>query len=64
MDVALPLFQRYAIAHFIEAGTLTGLLALRARAICRVILVQALSVVVFARNSMNIEMYLGRDLQA
>ena len=35
VDAALPLFQRYAVAHFIEAGTLERPLALRHRLLCR-----------------------------
>ena len=62
VDVALPLFQRYAIATFIEGDTLRGLLPY---ALCYlvVILFQALSVVAFSRNAMYIEMSLGRDLR-
>ena len=29
IDVVLPLFQRYAISNYIEAGTLSGLLSPR-----------------------------------
>ena len=48
IDVVLPLFQRYAISNYIEAGTLSGLLPYT---LCYfgVILLQALSVVAFAR---------------
>ena len=62
VDVALPLFQRYAIATFIEGDTLRGLLPY---ALCYlvVILFQALFVVAFSRNAMYIEMSLGRDLR-
>ena len=44
IDVVLPLFQRYAISNYIEAGTLSGLLPYT---LCYfgVILLQALSVV-------------------
>lgn len=62
IDVALPLFQRYAIQNYIEAGTLQGLLPY-ALAYLAVILLQALSVVAFARNSMRIEMCVGRDMR-
>ena len=63
IDVILPLFQRYAISHYIEAGTLSGLLPYT---LCYlgVIVLQALSVVAFARNSMKIEMCSGRDMRA
>ena len=62
VDVALPLLQRYAIQNFIEAGTLTGIVPY---GLCYlvVILLQALSVVLFARNSMTIEMSVGRDMR-
>ena len=62
VDVALPLFQRYAIATFIEGNTLRGLVPYW---LCylAVILFQALSVVAFGRNAMYIEMSLGRDLR-
>ena len=62
VDVALPLFQRYAIATFIEGDTLRGLIPY---ALCYlvVILFQALFVVAFSRNAMYIEMSLGRDLR-
>lgn len=62
VDVVLPLFQRYAIGNFIETGTLHGLLPY---GLCylAVILLQALSVVAFSRNSMHIEMSVGRDMR-
>ena len=62
VDVLLPLFQRYAIATFIEGDTLRGLLPY---GLCylAVILFQALAVLVFARKAMFIEMSLGRDLR-
>lgn len=62
IDVALPLFQRYAIKNFIEAGTLQGILPY---GLCYlgVIILQALSVVAFGRNSMEIEMNVGRDMR-
>ena len=62
VDVALPLLQRYAIANFIEKDTLTGIVPY-ALVYLVVILLQALSVVLFARNSMSIEMNAGRDLR-
>lgn len=62
VDVVLPLFQRYAIQNFIEAGTLKGITPY---ALCYLaaILLQSLCVVAFARNSMEIEMHAGRDLR-
>lgn len=62
VDAALPLFQRYAVAHFIEAGTLSGLWPF-AIAYFAAILMQSLSVMGFGNVSMGIEMYLGRDLR-
>ena len=62
VDVWLPLLQRYAIANFIEKDTLTGIVPY-ALVYLVVILLQALSVVLFARNSMSIEMNAGRDLR-
>ena len=63
VDVALPLLQRFAIANFIEENTLAGIVPYGAVYLA-VILLQALSVVLFARNSMYIEMSAGRDLSA
>ena len=62
VDVALPLLQRFAIANFIEENTLAGIVPYGAVYLA-VILLQALSVVLFARNSMYIEMSAGRDLR-
>ncbi len=62
IDVLLPLFQRYAIARFIQPGTLSGLLPY-GLAYLAVILVQAGSVVLFCDNSMYIEMKLGQDMR-
>ncbi len=62
IDVVLPLFQRYAIDNFIEGGTLSGLLPY-AFAYILVILIQSLSVIGFSRNSMHIEMNLGKDMR-
>ena len=61
-DVLYPLFQRHAIAGFIEAGTLDGLGPF-ALAYAAVILVQSLLVVAGTRCAMNTEMYMGRDLR-
>ena len=61
-DIALPLFQRYAIDNFIEEKTLSGL-GVFAAAYAVVIGLQALSVIFFTRGSMKIEMRLGRDMK-
>ena len=62
VDAALPLFQMYAIGHFIERGTLEGLIPFVA---CYALFIVTLSLLVVAgtRQTMYIEMYLGRDLR-
>ena len=62
VDILLPLFQRYAINHFIEADTTAGLPAFAA-VYAAVLVLQTLFVVAFARGSMRVEMGLGRDLK-
>ncbi len=62
VDVVLPLFQRYAIGSFIQENTLAGLWPY-VLTYLGVVLLQALSVVAFARNSMRIEMLMGRDMR-
>lgn len=62
VDAALPLFQSYAVANFIEAGTVTGLWPF-ALAYLAAILMQSFAVMGFGNVSMGIEMYLGRDLR-
>lgn len=62
VDAALPLFQMYAIASFIEADTLDGLVPF-AVVYGAVILFQSVLVVLSTRCTMKIEMYLGRDLR-
>ncbi len=62
IDVVLPLFQRYAIDNFIEGDTLSGLLPYACTYLL-VILIQSLSVIGFSRNSMHIEMNLGKDMR-
>ncbi len=62
LDIVIPLFQRYAIDHFIEAGTKTNMLPY-ILVYGGVIVIQTLSVVVFSRNAMIVEMKLGRDLK-
>lgn len=62
IDIIVPLFQRYAISQYIETGNLQGLIPF-ALAYLAVILTQAFCVYVFCRNSMVIEMNLGRDLR-
>ena len=62
LDAALPLFQLYAVAHFIQAGTLEGLVPF-AGAYLAVILAESVLVIAATRQTMRIEMYLGRDLR-
>ena len=62
IDIALPLFQRYAIDHFIEAGTTQGLWVFAAVYIA-VITLQMLAVIAFTRGNVRVEMRLGRDMK-
>lgn len=62
IDIALPLFQRYAIDEFIETGDVSGLPGFALFYGC-VIGLQALAVILFTRRSMRIEMQLGRDMK-
>ena len=62
VDAALPLFQRYAVSDFIEAGSLSGLWPF-ALVYLAAILIQSLAVMGFTTCSMAIEMNLGRDLR-
>ncbi len=62
IDVILPLFQRTAVARFIEGNTLKGLGPFLLLYFA-VILAQAFTVIVFGRCSMKVEMYVGRDMR-
>lgn len=62
VDIAIPLFQRYAIDNFITPQTTKGL-ALFAALYTTVLLVQGLLVILFSRACMTIDMRLGRDLK-
>lgn len=62
VDILLPLLQQYAVSHFIEAGTTRGLGGF-GWLYFGLILLQAATVVGFARCSMKVEMNLGRDLR-
>ncbi len=62
IDVLLPLFQRYAIANFIQSGTTRGLLPY-GLAYAAVIFAQALLVAGFCRQSIKLEMNMGRDMR-
>ena len=62
IDILMPLFQRYAIDHFIEARTSSGLISFAA-AYAGVIVFQTVSVICFTRGCMRVEMGMGRDLK-
>ncbi len=62
IDILMPLFQRYAIDHFIEARTSAGL-GWFAAAYAGVIGFQTVSVICFTRGCMRVEMSMGRDLK-
>lgn len=62
VDIALPLFQRFAIDHFIEKNTIDGIAGF-AVVYAIVILLQTLSVIFFTRGNMKVEMKVGRDLK-
>lgn len=62
VDIALPLFQRYAIDHFIEEKTIEGIIGFGV-VYAIVILLQTLSVIFFTRGNMKVEMKVGRDLK-
>ena len=62
VDVVIPLFQQYAISHFIEGRTLDGL---PGYIVCYLaaILLETLMVIGFSRRAMYVEMYMGRDMR-
>lgn len=62
VDIALPLFQRFAIDRFIAAGTTEGV-GLFALVYVAVIVLQSLSVLLFTRGNTRVEMLLGRDIK-
>lgn len=62
IDVVIPLFQKYAIANFIEKNTLQGLIPY-ALAYLAVVAMQVASVVIFSRGSIQLNMRLGQDLR-
>lgn len=62
VDIALPLFQRYAIDTFIERGTVEGMVGFGI-AYFITIAAQALFVVAFTRAAMKLEMRFGRDMK-
>ena len=62
VDVLLPLFQRYAVDHFIEQRSLAGFQTLIAGYVV-VIVLQVLSFVFYTLSAMKLEMHMGRDLK-
>ena len=62
IDVAFPLFQRYAIDSLVGEGWTDGLMIFGISYAALVVL-QALTVVSFSRASMRLEMNFGRDLR-
>jgi ATP-binding cassette subfamily B protein len=62
LGMCIPLFQRYAISNFIEAGTLDGLWGYAVFYFFAV-LVQAGCGALWTVNSMKAEMLVGRDLR-
>lgn len=62
VDIALPLFQRYAIDNFIETGSIQGL-PIFAVVYLVVITLQTASVIAFTRGNIRIEMQMGRDMK-
>lgn len=62
IDIMLPLFQRYAVDEFIEAGTVEHIWRFAA-VYGVVILIQSLSVIAFTRGSTRIELNLLRDMR-
>lgn len=63
IDIAYPLFQRYAIDVFINGGNTESMPAFTGTYLATLI-GQVLLVIAFCRAAMKIEMSLGRDLKA
>ncbi len=62
VDVLLPLFQRYAVDHFIEQRSLAGFQTFITGYVV-VIVLQVLSFVFYTLSAMKMEMHMGRDLK-
>ena len=62
MDVVIPLFQQYAIDHFIASGAMTGLGWFIGLYVV-VMLVQTASNYIAAYGACKAELYIGRDLK-
>ncbi len=61
-ESALPLFTRYAVNHFITAGTTSGLGPVSIVALS-VIIFEGSTVIFFARQAITVEMFLGRMIR-
>ena len=61
-DVIIPLFQQYALDHFVAAGSMAGLGGFLA-AYLAVLVSQVILNAVSAYQACQIEMYVGRDLK-
>ena len=62
IDICIPLFQQYAINHFIENNTTKGLPVFGFAYIAAIIL-QTVSVVIFCRCAMVIEMNMAKNMK-
>lgn len=62
IDVVIPLFQKYAIGEFIGKGTLRGIVPF-GLVYLAVVLVQVVSVILFSRGSIRLNMRLGQDMR-
>ncbi len=62
VDIVMPLFQRYAINHFIAEGTLDGIFPFGIL-YAAVILFQFISVVMFTRGSAFLEMQISKSMK-
>ena len=62
VDIILPLFQRYALDHFITRGTLAGLGRFVAVYIA-VLAFQVIANTISAYQAGQVEMYVGRDMK-
>ena len=61
-DVILPLFQQYALDHFVANATLQGLWAFIAAYVV-VLVLQVLANAIASYQACQVEMYVGRDLK-
>ena len=62
IDIIIPLFQRYALDHFVALGSMDGL-PLFIGAYVLVLLVQVISNIISCYQSGEIEMYVSRDMR-